>query len=414
MRLALALLLITGCNCGERIVTDASMDAATDAPDAMDATPDVVVDTSLDGGDVDSSDGDVPDVDAAVPCTFAPTGTPQLITTGTSDSKHPDLEANGSTIALAWSDDRVGVNRHEIYFTHLDPSTGARTIDEVRITTDASTDRYADLVAAGDTFGLVWRRLNDPFFAQIARDGAVRVVPTMFTTMTSLPGLTWTGTEFVVCAGDFSSLPATMRVARLSAVGAPVGGFTDLATDASPTINCTATWDGDEVAVFFNRDADVAHVRADAAGALVPGSESTVGTSPRIVNDIKSEWTGSVHGVAWREQGPEGAAVAFQVSSRDGAPMGPPFRVTTARSNEIGLTWTGTEFAVAWQDSLTVFIHRISATGEPIDFPITVATTSSSGVQYDHADVIWTGAAHLVVWKDGPHLYGQVVECVPD
>jgi hypothetical protein len=115
-------------------------------------------------------------------------------------------------------------------------------------------------------------------------------------------------------------------------------------------------------------------------------------------------WSGSQWGLAWEDETYVFYDIYFARLDTDGALVGSVLDVTdtvTSMSESPALTWTGSEFVVAWRDNrLTdtdVFIARISATGAlaSSEIQVTGGTTSC------HVpDIAWSGSELGLVWGD--------------
>ncbi|MBW2264191.1 MAG: putative metal-binding motif-containing protein, partial [Deltaproteobacteria bacterium] len=118
-------------------------------------------------------------------------------------------------------------------------------------------------------------------------------------------------------------------------------------------------------------------------------------------------WAGSQWGIAWEDSRVVFYDIRFARLDADGALVGTELTVTdtvTSTSRDPALSWTGSEFVVAWRDNRVnyddIFAARISETGALSS----TETQITGGTDYCRApDLAWTGSELGLVWHDDRH-----------
>jgi hypothetical protein len=120
------------------------------------------------------------------------------------------------------------------------------------------------------------------------------------------------------------------------------------------------------------------------------------------------QWTGSEFGVAWADSLDDGPGIYLARISASGSTIESLERVSDSglcSHRDPSIQWTGSEFGVAWEDNRLsvwlIYFTRISSTGTKIDSDVQV---SSSG-QAEHPSLQWTGTEFAVSWIGGSYIY---------
>ena len=126
-------------------------------------------------------------------------------------------------------------------------------------------------------------------------------------------------------------------------------------------------------------------------------------------------WSGSQYGVSWADDRDGNAEIYFTRISAGGAKQGSDVRITNAIGSSVysSLTWTGSEYGMAWTDfrndpdqncgghdencNYEIYFARISASGVKIGGDIRI--TNDPDVSY-YPSLIWTGSEFGVSWQD--------------
>jgi hypothetical protein len=150
---------------------------------------------------------------------------------------------------------------------------------------------------------------------------------------------------------------------------------------------------------------------------LIDGVISTSTTESRVTTDISSSsapslsWTGSEYGLAWTDVVGTFTDVLFARVDSAGAMVGSAVRITDGTSNAqaSSLVWAASEFGVAWNDDRhgdhEIFFARISASGAKIGTDTRITATTANSF---NPALVWTGSEHAVAWEDARSTPAQV------
>jgi hypothetical protein len=132
-------------------------------------------------------------------------------------------------------------------------------------------------------------------------------------------------------------------------------------------------------------------------------------------------WTGTEFGVAWwdRTGGPGGDFdVYFARVDAAGNRIGDAVRVNEPASEQSkpSLVWTGTEYAVAWEDTrepyaVDIYFARLDAAGNKIGSDVLV-TSHKPISSASSPSLVWSGDAFGLTWTEG--LQAEFVRLAPD
>ncbi|MFA5129123.1 MAG: MopE-related protein [Patescibacteria group bacterium] len=138
-------------------------------------------------------------------------------------------------------------------------------------------------------------------------------------------------------------------------------------------------------------------------------SESRLTNSAGDSNSPAVAWTGSELGIVWEDwrAGIPNAEIYFARADTSLARIGDEVRVTNASwgSREPSLSWTGSEYGVAWYDLRVdsrseVFFTRLDSTGLEIGDDIQLTDHFAlSGASYE-LSLTWTGSDYGIVFQD--------------
>ena len=114
-------------------------------------------------------------------------------------------------------------------------------------------------------------------------------------------------------------------------------------------------------------------------------------------------FTGTEYAVVWEDELNGEAEIYFMRLDRKGIPLGAPLRITNAPSYSLepSIAWTGTEFGVAWYDyrdgNWEVYFTRLDDHGARLTGDIRLTNGSADSYR---PRLVWTGNAYGVVWID--------------
>jgi len=117
----------------------------------------------------------------------------------------------------------------------------------------------------------------------------------------------------------------------------------------------------------------------------------------------KLAWTGSGFGLCWIDERDGNREVYFALADASGQQIGSDIRLTSnsAESRECHLTWTGTEYGVAWWDARNgngeIYFALVDSSGNKItsDMRVTMDGAVSQGPW-----LAWTGTEFGIAWWD--------------
>ncbi len=343
-------------------------------------------------------------------------------------TRTPDLVRTADGYGVAWRDERDG--NPEIYFALLDLA-GVKVGTDVRVTNDPDSSTDPAVVWTGSGFGIVWtddRDGNDEvYFAAVDAAGTklggdVRV--TNDAASSRSPDVAWTGTEYGVAWSDSRDGNAEIYVVRLDASGAPVGAESRVTSDAAESAEPSLAWSGTEYGLAWHdrRDtaAEVYFARLSALGAKIGGDvpvtadDGADSTAPAVV------WNGGGFGVAWTDARPAAAGVYLARLDAGGTVLGTETQVSggAVPASAPSLAWTGGEYGVAWHDAGTgteqVYFNRVDASG----VAGAEQRLEADAARSTEPSLVWTGSAYAVTWVDerdgNGELYFVDLRCCDD
>jgi hypothetical protein len=222
------------------------------------------------------------------------------------------------------------------------------------------------------------------------------------------PSITWTGSEFGVAWEDYRTYFYQIYFARISASGVKIGADVRITSTTEYATSADIVWTGSEYGVSWT-DSRYAGNR-EIFMARISSTGSKIGADRRITNDPDNSrgssitWSGSEFGVAWDDDRDWGdQEIYFARISSTGSKIGGDVRITnsTGRSTYPAIEWTGSEYGIIWKDERTapgqVYFTRVSPAGSKIGSDVVVS--SSPELIYEPA-LGWTGSEFGACWRD--------------
>ena len=123
-------------------------------------------------------------------------------------------------------------------------------------------------------------------------------------------------------------------------------------------------------------------------------------------------WTGSQYGVAWSDHRHGDSEIYFARIDADGNKIGTGVRVTNAAddSRSSSLVWTGREFGVSFADhrdgAWEIYFARLDASGDKLDEDVRLTHVQSNS---DGPGLTWTGSEYGVFWQDSRNAGGAEI-----
>ena len=218
-----------------------------------------------------------------------------------------------------------------------------------------------------------------------------------------------TATPTIDASADVPTVP--IDVATEAAVDAGTDASSDAPHDLSPDVAADVLADAaPEAAVDVPADGCSNGNCVCTASPAVPFVDDADSHGPmvRIVSN------GNGYGVAWTAPADDAGApeIFFRLLDKDGTPMGPATRVTNAPGLSLSpsLVWTGTHYGLAWHDGrdeepdaapgtgvAEIYFARLDANGEKIGSDVRVSNATGQSFR---PSLVWTGTEYAVTWND--------------
>ncbi len=161
-------------------------------------------------------------------------------------------------------------------------------------------------------------------------------------------------------------------------------------------------WAVSEYGLAWVFELDIYFARLDASGNTI-GSVVRV-TDDAFVSDRPSlVWTGSGFALAWEDGRDGDKEIYFARLDPQGNKIGSDVRVTNdvSASENASLVWAGNEFAVAWDDdrdgNREIYFARLDAAGNEIGSDVRITSDASAS---QRPSLVWTGSEYGVAWTD--------------
>lgn len=277
----------------------------------------------------------------------------------------------------------------------------------------------ASLVWTGDGYGVAYRHLGERdqwiHLARIdrtpRRSGPDLPVSSVESggANEALPSLTWSGDAFAVA---FNGGIDSFRVGRIGPDGVPLGSIEVLSgpDETQRTQGIALDWNGEGFGAAWatwtgplsTGRTMVTLVPLDPSGsapAPLPPEVDLARSSCGISSAdrcVASAWNGDVYGLAWEADGVDGPDLFFARADAAGVRLGPvvPLSTGAGAAHHPEVVWTGSAFAVAWDETDAggipqIVLARLDAGGEPLDRPAPVTRQARGAAR---PALAWSGA----------------------
>ena len=282
------------------------------------------------------------------------------ITYDANGDREPDLAWSGSEYGLAWRNYHGGTETYQIYFARLS-AQGVQIGGDLKLTSYGDDNPYLPAIAwTGSTYGVAWERLGHLYFRQVSAIGSALGSNTTIVTSgtANYPDLAWGGGEYGLCWFDRRTGDNEIFFTRIAQTGLKVGTDIRLTEYDKDALHPVLAWSGSGYGVIWQdkRNSDKWEIYGAALGAE---GQQTGGAVRLTYNEKESSfpavvWSGSEFGLAWSDlrDGDGKGEIYFARMSDNGQPIGMAERISTADKESFypSLAWTGSEYAIAWQD----------------------------------------------------------------
>lgn len=305
-------------------------------------------------------------------------GPDHRITNDDRDSARPSMVWTGSVFGISWSDNRDEPHpdgwpyNTEIYLTHVNPD-GSKIRDDIRITNDDSISESPSLVWTGSEFGIVWQDYrNDPnptdmdfiyeiYFARVAADGSridddVRITESPSSSNSSK--IVWTGSEYGLSWSDDRNVSLDIFFCRVSPLGTKLMDELLVSEPGGEARRPSIAWTGSEYAIIWTDDRDeVSEDQWELYFARVSPDGTKIDSDVRITNaPLRSRnpsltWSGSEYGVAWFDYRETYFDIYFARLEPDGGKIGEDIRLTECFENSEfpSIAFSPSGYGISWQ-----------------------------------------------------------------
>ena len=407
---------------------DADSDGYTECEEPADGDPasNPGVGEACDGRDNDG-DGFVDDGCDGV-CDAPQSAGDQRLTNDAATSGDPSLAGTGGNLGVAWEENRDG--QFEIYFARAD-SSGNKIGSDLRVTNSAGDSEEVSVAWSGSEYGLAWHDDRDGnteiYFARVDDDGTkigsdIRI--TDDGSISEYPSLAWNGSEYGVAWEDGRDGTREIYFARIDAAGNRIGVITRITDHSGKSYRPSLAWSGNEYGIAWHDDRDgnneIYFTRVDALGLEI-GDDYRVTDDPADSSNPSLAWSDIQWGVAWSDDRQGNLEVYAALIHPSGVQIGVDRRVTSdsGSSSSCSLTWTGSEYAVSFQDNrdgtYEIFLARLDSSVGKIGAEMQLTSFGSSR---HRPSLVWTGERHAIAWYDNrdsnAEIYLGFVECCDD
>lgn len=218
----------------------------------------------------------------------------------------------------------------------------------------------------------------------------------------SLYGATW-GEDLTADPGDNEIWFATFTDAGLEV--SPIQLTDNSVTDREPVID----WTGSEFGIAWFVDEGGSSRKLQFERVETDGTQGGIIDVVTGVTDLGLHdmvWDGATYGLTWTQSNGGGQHVWFARLQPDGSFYVSPNQITTlAVPSTPSIAWTGSEYGVAWIDGRAsgwaqsdIYFQRIATTGEEVlseDAPVATGSFKS-----ELPDITWSGSEYAVTWQD--------------
>ena len=387
-------------------------DVRTEPPsDLADRSEDQDLGTTDTGADVADlgadTAGDATDSDGDVGCDLGELTLSMPIRVGFHDSLEVcggHMVWTGSQYAILWGiySEGDGGSSH-VYLTRLNALGDLMGTTHVVTSTKAGCPVNA-LGWTGSEFGVFWDDDPDSYlgyrFTRAGSDGVPIGSVVDIQAETTGGGrhmqVVWGDDRYGIVVTDNAGGSANVRFAAIGSDGSTLRTLTPV----SPTNRRyypVIVWAGTEFASVWDYwvEEDVMFDTIQPDGSH--GTDVNVTSSSSGSSSGRLAWTGTEHGLVWKDTKDGNSEVYFARLNADGAMLTSQIRLTNSDADASGrpwIAWTGSDFPVVWADNVgdgttkDLFATLVDVNGDRLTSDLTIAVDS-------------TGTAERIVWADG-------------
>jgi cysteine-rich repeat protein len=285
---------------------------------------------------------------------------------------------------------------------------------DVRITSASNLSEVPSLVWTGSEFGVAWEDQRDGwageiYFARIDSSGSKMGSDIRITSNSGpsfYPSIVWTGSEFGVAWEDQRDGNNELYFVRIDSSGSKIGNDVRITNDPANSYYTSLVWTGSEFGAawedYRDENVDIYFARIDSPGSKI-GSDVRVTSDSSVQRVPFLTWTGSEFGVAWQDFRDLDLEIYFARLDSSGSKIGSDAKVTSASGDSRApfLAWTGSEFGVAWEDdrdgNFEIYFARIDSSGSKMGSDVRITSAVYSSLS---PSLAWTGSEFGMAWQD--------------
>jgi hypothetical protein len=324
-------------------------------------------------------------------------------------------DSGAHNTAIAWSGSEFGITYRtpespDVYFARVQPDgTTVGTVQQITATGTVSPT-YIEAIWWDSRYALAWQEssggLADVMLGLVSADGTLADGPLLVDSVLNYgAGLSVEDSSHMAISwGYFGGL----RWRRVSHSPLALEGTGASLVDSVPNMGSpTSVYTGSEYGIAWDIASSASEIWFNRFGETSPGTFETLGTMEQITTSSVTAvwpslvWTGSEYAVAWQDThfGPPDIYMAR--ISPEGSMLYDARVTDSDGSVEPALGWTGSEFYVAWATGdprglrFTTVSPDTTTVGEPVTL-FDTGTTPTTGRIY--LDIVWVGSYFGASW----------------
>jgi hypothetical protein len=233
---------------------------------------------------------------------------------------HPRLAAGTSASVVAWEDFSTTTDfTNRIYAARVAHDGAVLDPGGIRLSTNETDETQVKLASSGDSFLLAWRRAGDPSTIQgaVLSDAGTVAAPdfavSRSTGFTSLPGVAFDGTKYLVAWADERDVPAIFGASVAtdgSALSAEDVRLSSVPVNLFSFDQTALAWNGSRFLVVFLGDRaldDGTHIGGVEGSVVTPDltiERSFLSFTQLVNSEISSKavWNGQSYVVTWSDE----------------------------------------------------------------------------------------------------------------
>jgi len=205
----------------------------------------------------------------------------------------------------------------------------------------------------------------------------------------------------------------------LDADGTPASAAVNINDTAATWWNTwpRAAWTGSSVGVFFedgrtNRNTDIVYGHLTDASGNPTGADTRLDSTTSRQKYPQAAFSGSEFGVVWQDDRNGGFEIYFKRVSETMTPVGTATRVTSAAgmSRVPAIAWSGSEYGIVWEDNRDagdkeIYFARVGADGAKIGSDVRLTVLPGQGLE---PAIAWSGSEYAVTWQDDGWVNSEI------